>query len=344
MPRTLERDALPALARGFALLGSGGGGSPWILDLSLRGSAVWPVTIHEVSDLDPETPCMALAYAGATMLLDERLPDEAPFAPAIAALERWLGHPVPAVCSLEAGGMNGLTCLPLARERLWVDADLMGRALPDFDQVSLAVDGLRGLVAVGPTGAGGVVVIDGARSDDVETVLRAAITCAGGSAAVVIGGFTVGDLAEHGLPGTHARAQDLGERYLAAPQAGIEARAEAIGARLLGSGRITELRPDPLDLRVTAVEVRTAEGDTLRLVARSELLACMRNGVVEAATPTIVVAVDARTHDVLQVHELTEGRNIAVLSLPGPGWWYETADRRAVVSPGHYGLAALEER
>ncbi len=344
MSRTLERDALPALARGFSLLGSGGGGSPWILDLALRESPVWPVTLHDVGDLDPATPCMALAYAGATMLLDERLPDEAPFAPAIAALERWLGHRVPAVCSLEAGGMNGLTCLPLARERLWVDADLMGRALPDFDQISLAIDGIPGLVAVGPTGAGGVAIVDGARAEDVEVVLRAAITCAGGSAAVVVGGFTVGDLAEHGLLGTHARAQDLGERYLAAPEADTRARAEAIGARLLGAGRITEVRPDPLDLRVTAVEVRTADGDTLRLVARSELLACMRNGVVEAATPTIVLAVDERTHDVLQVHELTQGRNIAVLSLPGPDWWYATPERRAVVSPGHYGLAALEEQ
>jgi DUF917 family protein len=344
MPRTLERDALPALVRGFALLGSGGGGSPWILDLALRESPVWPVTIHDVADLDPATPCMALAYAGATMLLDERLPDEAPFAPAIAALERWLGHRVPAVCSLEAGGMNGLTCLPLARERLWVDADLMGRALPDFDQISLAVDGVPGLVAVGPTGAGGVVVIDGARPEDVEVVLRAAITSAGGSAAVVIGGFTVGDLAQHGLPGTHTRAQDLGERYLAAPDADIPATADAIGARLLGAGRIAEVRPDPLDLRVTAIEVRTPQRDILRLVARSELLACMRNGMVEAATPTIVLAVDERTHDVLQVHELTEGRHIAVLSLPGPDWWQRTPERRAVVSPGHYGLAALEEQ
>jgi uncharacterized protein len=344
MPRTLEREALPALARGFSLLGSGGGGSPWILDLALRESPVWPVTLHEVADVDPATPCMALAYAGATMLLDERLPDEAPFAPAIAALERWLGHRVPAICSLEAGGMNGLTCLPLARERLWVDADLMGRALPDFDQVSLAVDGLPGLVAVGPTGAGGVAVIDGARADDIEVVLRAAITCAGGSAAVVVGGFTVGDLVKHGLLGTHGRAQDLGERYLADPEADIRARAGAIGGRLLGVGRIAEVRPDPLDLRVTAVEVRTVEGDTVRLVARSELLACMRNGVVEAATPAIVLAVDERTHDVLQVHELTEGRNIAVLSLPGPQWWYETPERQAVVSPSRYGLRALEER
>jgi DUF917 family protein len=201
-----------------------------------------------------------------------------------------------------------------------------------------------GLVAVGPTGAGGVAVIDGARAEDVEAVLRAAITCAGGSAAVVIGGFTVGDLARHGLPGTHARAQDLGERHLAASDADAGAAADAIGARLLGAGRIAEVRPDPLDLRVTAIEVRTAERDILRLVARSELLACMRNGVVEAATPTIVLAVDERTHDVLQVHELTQGRNIAVLSLPGPEWWHRTPERRAAVSPAHYGLSGLEER
>ncbi|WP_167042636.1 DUF917 family protein [Salinibacterium sp. ZJ454] len=343
MPRTLHRDALPALARGFSLLGAGGGGSPWLLELVQRDADQWPVSIHEVAELDPATPCLAVAYAGSTLLLAERVPGLAPFALGIRAIERWLGYPVPAVCSLEAAGMNGLAALPLAADRMFVDADLMGRALPDFDQLSITVDALPGLVVACPTGDGGVTLIDNARPDDLERMVRTAINCAGGWSGVVVGGFTVGDLAAHGILGTHARAQTLGAGYLAAKSSRIDSLAESIGATVIGSGRIAELQADRRDPQVVAIDVRVHDGDVIRIVSRSELLACLRNGRVEAAAPTIIVALDALSHQVLLVHELTVGRHIAVLSLPAPDWWLATEERRAHVTPHRWGLDGLEE-
>ena len=372
MARILERTDLAALGHGIELLGSGGGGSGWMLQLGLAYADVWPLTVHDVADVDPSTPCMAVAFAGSTMLISERLPDQAPFAPAIAAIERWLGYPVPVVCSLEIGGMNGLAALPLAHERTVVDADLMGRALPDFDQLSIMVDALPHLVVATPTGGGGVSLVENARPDAVESIVRTSLLCNGGWSSVVVGGFTVGDLVEHGIVGSQARARRLGEQYLAAltetadsthaalpteavraatpnPSAhsvtvspGIRMVATRIGATLLAAGRVSALQTDPDDLRLTGIEVRSYDADVVRLIARSELLACMRNGRVEAASPTIIVAIDEVSLAILQVHELTVGRHIAVLSLPAPEWWTSTPERRAHVSPTRYGLPTLE--
>lgn len=113
MVRTLEHAQLPALARGFSLLGSGGGGTTTLLELALADAAAWPITLYDLDDLDPALPCLGAAFVGSTMLLSERLPGEAPFTPLIAAAERWLGERIPVVCSLEGGGLNGLTQLSL---------------------------------------------------------------------------------------------------------------------------------------------------------------------------------------------------------------------------------------
>ena len=80
----LERDDLEALARGYALLGSGGGGSTTMLELILGTTAHWPLEIAPVDALDPATPCLGVAFVGSTMLLGERMPGAAPFAPLLA--------------------------------------------------------------------------------------------------------------------------------------------------------------------------------------------------------------------------------------------------------------------
>lgn len=116
------------------------------------------MTVHDVTELDPATPCIAVSYVGSTLLLEERLPDEASFAEAIAAVGRWLGSPATAVCTLEAAGLNALTALHLADTHQVVDADCMGRALPGLDQLSLLIDQVPGLVACVPTGSGGVAL------------------------------------------------------------------------------------------------------------------------------------------------------------------------------------------
>ena len=362
MARNLERADLAALVRGVELLGSGGGGSAWVLQLGLLHADRWPIAMHDVGEVDPSTPCMAVAFAGSTMLISERLPDVDQFAPAITAIERWLGHPVPAVCSLEIGGMNGLAALPLATDRLVIDADLMGRALPDFDQLSVMVDALPDLVVASPTGGGGVSLVANARPDAVEAIVRTSLLRNGGWSSVVLGGFTVGDLIEHGLVGTQARAQHLGEQYLAAladPQGaelpadtptehtvtasvGIRSLATRIGATVIAAGRIAAIQSDPDDLRLSVIEVRSYDADVVRLISRTELLACMKNGRVEAASPTIIVAIDEVSRAILQVHELTVGRHIAVLSLSAPQWWTSTPERLAHVSPTRYGLPSLE--
>ncbi|MFK4729141.1 DUF917 family protein [Agromyces mediolanus] len=341
MTMVLERSDVPELARGFSLLGSGGGGATTMLELMLARRDAWPIELQGVGELDPATPCLGAAFAGSTILLNERLPGEAPFDRLVDAVERYLGTPVDAVCSLEGGGMNGLTPLLLAGRRTVVDADLTGRAVPGLDQMSLLVDGVGGIVAAGETGSGGVALVQSDRPADLEQLMRAAIIQAGGSGAVVFGGFTVGDLAEHAIHGGTARALALGRAFERARFAPAAELAAALGGRALAEGRITALEGDRRDPHVASVELIAHDGAVHRLVARSEFLALVTDGRVESAAPAVIVVLDAVSREVLEVTELDAGRTVCVLEVPAPAWW-RPPHRAARIAPSAYGLEGLD--
>ncbi|MBN7793532.1 DUF917 domain-containing protein [Microbacterium esteraromaticum] len=338
----LAREDLTALARGYALLGSGGGGSTTMLELMLGRAGQWPIEIVDTDGLAPETPCLGVAFVGSTMLLAERLPGAEPFAPLIAAVERWLGHPVPAVCSLEGGGLNGLTPLMLAGSHTIVDADCTGRAVPGLDQMSLFVDRVPGIVVACDTGQDGVALIEAGRGIDVERVVRAAIIQAGGVGCAVFAGFTVGDLREHAIAGHLSHALDLGRAFVATAGQSIDGLADALGARLVAQGRILSVSSHADDPHVSAVEITARNGAVHRVITRSETLAVLTDGVVVAAAPTIIVVIDAISRDILEVTDLSLARNVAVLAIPAPAWWTAEPGREERVRPSAYGLAELD--
>jgi DUF917 family protein len=342
MPSTLESASLPALATGYSLLGSGGGGATRMLELVLHDSPDWPMTLHDVDELDDASPCLAAAFVGSTMLLGERLPGVNPFTQLIAAVERWLGHHVPVVCSLEGGGLNGLVPLTLAGERTIVDADLTGRAVPSIDQMSLLVDRVPGVVVACDTGAGGVAVIQTDRAVDIERVVRASTIQAGGVGGMVFAGFTVGALREHAIVGNAARALALGSAFASAKQSPLSALAQALDGALLAEGRITALETDVRDPHVTTIEIDGVTGEVHRLVARSENLAFMTDGRLDAAAPDLIVVLDAISRDILEVTDLSMSRHVAVVGIPGPRWWSQTPTRLRRVVPSAYGLSELD--
>ena len=329
----LERDDLEALARGYALLGSGGGGSTTMLELILDTTAGWPLEVAPVDALDPATPCLGVAFVGSTMLLGERMPGAAPFAALLRAVERWLGHPVPAVCSLDGGGMNRLAPRTLAGSHT---------AVPGLDQMSLFVDRVPGLVFACETGADGVALVEATRAIDAERVVRSAIIQAGGVGCAVLAGFTVGDLREHAIADHLARALALGRSFLAHRSAPLPVLADVLGGTLLAEGRIVAGASSGTDPHVNAVEIAGLGGAVHRIVTRSETLAVLTDGLLVAAAPEIIVLLDAVSREILEVTELAPGRTVAAVALPAPEWWNARPERRARVVPSAYGLVDLD--
>lgn len=343
MPLSLDRADLDALSHGFALLGSGGGGSPTIPAMMAAHTADWPVTVHSVDELDPETGCVALAIVGATMMVTEHLPGLQPYGAVLAAVERWLGSRAGAVCNAEGAGLNGFASLLPADDRAVVDADLMGRAFPDLDQLSLLVDGLPGVVAACGTGPGGVTLVDGARPADLERVLRIATACNGGWSTLALGGFTVGDLRSHAVLGGTARALGLGRSYLASSEeTDPGAIAESLGAQLLGAGRVVRSRQPSGPHDLATFQLAGADGSVLQLVAGSEFLAVLRDGQLIASAPTIVAVLERVSHRILEVPDVRQELDLVMVAIPPPSWWLAEPHRLRESQPSRWAFEGLD--
>src|SRR6266849_290337 len=140
-------DDIECLAVGAWILGTGGGGSPYLGLLNMRrlyaegqrGELMSPF------DLADDDRVAIVSNMGAPLIGQERLADSRNIARAVQMQEEFSGQKFRAVMSLEIGGGNGIQPL-MAAAHLGlpvVDADTMGRAYPEAQMTSVAVGDLR---------------------------------------------------------------------------------------------------------------------------------------------------------------------------------------------------------
>jgi DUF917 family protein len=144
-PITLED--IEALAVGSWILGTGGGGSPYLGLLNMRRlyAEGHRVALMSPFDLADDNRVAVVSNMGAPLVGQERLADSRNIARAVRMQEEYSGEKFRAVMSLEIGGGNGIQPL-MAAAHLGlpvVDADLMGRAYPEAQMTSVAVGDLR---------------------------------------------------------------------------------------------------------------------------------------------------------------------------------------------------------
>jgi DUF917 family protein len=145
--REITLDDIEALAVGAWILGTGGGGSPYLGLLNMRRLYAEEHRVRLISpfDLDDEDWVAVVSNMGAPLVGQERLVDSRNIARAVEIQQRLLGTKFAAVMSLEIGGGNGIQPL-MAAAHLGlpvVDADTMGRAYPEAQMTSVAVGDLR---------------------------------------------------------------------------------------------------------------------------------------------------------------------------------------------------------
>src|SRR5438105_10660003 len=145
--KELALEDLEALAVGAWILGTGGGGSPYLGLLNMRRLYAEGHRVSMMSPLDlaDENWVAVVSNMGAPLVGQERLADSRNIARAVEIQEELLGSKFRAVMPLEIGGGNGIQPL-MAAAHLGlpvVDADMMGRAYPEAQMTSVAVGDLR---------------------------------------------------------------------------------------------------------------------------------------------------------------------------------------------------------
>ncbi len=339
--RLVDAATISALARGCAILGTGGGGEVYTGSLIARQAIGdhGPVRVVTLDELPDDGLLLPLGMIGAPTIAVEKIPNGGEAIRFRHHLERLTGKTAVAVMSSEIGGSNGL--LPVAwAARLGLpllDADSMGRAFPEVHQVAQHVAGHHPELIVLTDERGSVVTLQVVSGAWAEAVARAVTVAFGGSAAMADYVMTVGEARGAVIVGSVSRAIAIGRAVIGSREP-VATLCETVGAFRLLEGKVVDVERTTSGGfargSVVVEGVGVDVGRALRLEIQNENLVAFEDGRVRASVPDLICVIDAVTADAIATEHVRYGQRVAVIAFPCDPIWrtargIETAGPRA---------------
>jgi uncharacterized protein len=345
--RMVTADDLADLARGAAVLGTGGGGDPHVgrllAEAALREHG--PVPLVDVDEVGDDAVVLPVAMMGAPTVMVEKLPSADQVGTAVQALARYLGRTPTHIACIEAGGVNS-TIPFVAAAQLGlplVDGDGMGRAFPELQMVLPTLAGIAATPMAIVDEKGNRGVLDTVDNYWAERLARTATIDMGCSSIISLFAMSGAQLREAWVPGTLSLCDRIGAtiaRARAEHADPVDAVAGVLDARLLHTGKVVDVA------RRTATGFARGEGviegvgedagHRLLLHFQNEHLLAERDGVVHATTPDLIIVLETDTGEPITTEGLRFGQRVSVLAAPCDPRWH-TDGGLALVGPRYFG-------
>ncbi|MCX8995825.1 DUF917 domain-containing protein [Rhizobiaceae bacterium BDR2-2] len=330
MIRDFQESEIDPLAVGAWILGTGGGGSPYLAQLNLKNlyRQGKRVQLIDPRDLDDDDAVAVVSKMGAPLVGQERLVDPAHLARAVQLMESYTGRKFRAVMSVEIGGGNALSPF-LAAAHLGipvVDADAMGRAYPEAQMTSFAIGDLPmyplTLVDCRDNEA---IVARAASWKWMERISRKICTEVGSTSATCKAPRTGREVKDWGVLDTVTKAVALGGAVLEARAAHtdpVEAVLRHEGGKTLFKGKICDV-----DRTTTGGFLRGSakiegldddRGSVVELAFQNEWAVAFRDGQPIAMTPDLICLLDTVSGEAIGTETVRYGQRVTAIALPAP--------------------------
>jgi len=333
MTDTITTDNLDDFATGATVLGTGGGGDPYIGKLMAEQAIeeYGPVELLDPDDVPDDALVVPSAMLGAPTVMVEKLPRGTESLAAFEALETSLGQEAYATMSIEAGGLNSTVPIAVAaaNDLPLVDADGMGRAFPEVQMVTLTLGGVSATPMSIADEKGNSVFLDTIDNNWAEEFARTTSIEMGGACMIATYAHTGEQLREHAICNSMSLARDIGETIRTAKSRSadpVEELLELTDGYELFEGKVTDVeRRTEGGFAVGEATVdgtEDCEGRELRLDFQNENLVARDSdrGVV-ASVPDLITVLDAETGDPVTTEGLKYGHRVRVVGMPcSPKW------------------------
>lgn len=350
MSWVLTTDAIEGLARGAAVLGTGGGGDPYIGALLARRAVEThgPVTVVGLDELPDDALVLTVAMMGAPTVMVEKLPSLDEVIAPVRALGASLGRPVTHVACAEIGGVN--STIPVAAAAALglplLDADGMGRAFPELQMVLPTLYDVTASPLAFSDEKGNVGVLNTVDNHWTERIAR--VACVEMGCSIMISGFP--------MDGSTARAAlvDGSLSHCVAIGAGLaEARAEKsdpvtrvveiLGGREFFAGKVVDVeRATTTGFARGRARIDGADG-SLTLSFQNEHLMAEAGGEVLVTTPDLIIVLDHESGEPITTEGLRYGQRVRVVAAPSDPRWHGP-EALAMVGPGYFGYDTASRR
>lgn len=352
---TLSEEDIEALEIGAAILGTGGGGNPYIGKLRARQALREGnrLRIMPLRDLPDDAKVVSLGGIGAPLISFERIKEGREGLRCLRALEERLDFKADAIACEEIGGQNAFE--PLITASLAglpvVDADGMGRAFPEMQMTTYSIYEHRSTPSVMCDPHGNVVIFDHAITEKWhERMARACVIAQGGASTLASAPMSGAFVKRFSIPHSYTRAIALGRAVRQARERHadpIAALCEMEQGRLVHTGKIVDLKRHLRGGFVTGeaiIEGFDAHGgQTGSVLIQNENLIFKRDGVVEVVVPDLIIILDIDSGTAITTEMLRYGQRVAVVALPCHPL-LGTPEALEVVGPRGFGFEDINYR
>ncbi|MEM9709922.1 MAG: DUF917 domain-containing protein [Pseudomonadota bacterium] len=352
---TLEN--LEDFIRGTALLGTGGGGDPYIGRLMLQQEleTCGEIPLIDPDDLTDDHFAISLACMGAPTAFVEKLPNATGMIASMERAEKELGRKFNCIIPLEAGGINATIPLVVAA-RLGlpvVDGDGMGRAFPEFQMTTFNIYGADVNPFVMSDDFGNTVLLNTDAAIRTERYGRPVCVQMGGIAQCASYPMTGSVMRDTCVPRTVSLAIEIGAALREARSAGTEDVCEALVgyfrqsnpprfASIIFDGKVIDiLRETTAGFAVGKARLASLDSpDTEMLITfQNEFSHATIGDRTLAIVPDLITILDRETGEPITTENLGYGQRVKVVAIAAADNM-RSEEALAVIGPNAFGIAA----
>ncbi len=346
-------DDAEAIAIGAGILGTGGGGSPYIgkihLQKILRDG--YSVEVIDIDDVPDDATVTEIGWMGAPAVGIEKLPGGGEGPRAIAALESYSGRKIDLLICSEVGGANSIE--PLITGAMTgkpvIDADAMGRAFPKMQMSTHFIYGVRCYPAVMCDEKGNQIIFgDMIDSFALERFGRDLCVQMGCVSILALPLMTGEEVKRTSVRRTMSFAKKVGDAILHSRKVKssfTDAILNVTGGSELFTGKLVDVERrtvggfNPGQALIEGLG--KDRGDFLHIAFQNENLVAWRGdretrGEVVACVPDLICLLEIETGEPITTEQLRYGIRVTVLGIPCTDK-FRTAQALDVVGPAAFG-------
>ncbi len=334
-------------AVGGAVLGTGGGGDPYIGKLMAQRAIeeYGSPEMIPLKDIPDNKYIMIAAGIGAPTVLVEKIlrGDEA--VTVFKALQNYLGKKAFAVMSAEVGGVNGTIPIAVAARLKIpvVDADCMGRAFPEVQLVIPHLYGVPATPLIIADEKGNSAVLSTINNEWTENIARAISSKMGGMALMALYTMDGKTAKKATLPDMLSFTIKIGRTLRDARARKLDILAELLKVTkgvCLFRGKIIDLdrRTDKGHVRGEVIIQGSDDfgGQTLNMQFQNENLVARSGEKILATVPDLITVLDQDTSFPITTENLKYGLRVTVIGIPCHKKWRTPAGIQ-LAGPHHFG-------
>jgi len=348
MSWVLTEQDLHDLSIGAGVLGTGGGGNPYLGYLHVREllRAGTRITVVPASTLEDTDLICPVGGIGAPTISIERLPNGGEYLGAMRAVEMAWGRPVTHVSSIEIGGANALRPLVVAAQAglPLVDGDGMGRAFPELQMCTFAIADLPITpIALQDVRGNALLIRKVASARWAEQIARAATVAMGGSAAMALFCLPAADYRRAAIPGTVSLAARVGRAVRLARERHrdpVDAMLALLPGQQLCTGKVVDVERRTTQGFARGRVVLSSGSRRIGIDFQNEYLIAqdLETGDALVTVPDLICLVHPETGEPLTTEVLRYGYQVTVLAIAAPGP-LKSPEALSMVGPQAFGYS-----